>query len=164
MEYQQSLGLLFTLYSRRILQKILTVKFEESLALMLNSPQRKQQFKQFLKIISNEAIFVKFNTRNNKQSKAIDNLLRRIVIKCKNEPQFKPFIDEVFEQDVIKHGKDLIKYLKNEKNRSVKALFSSEEKAVKYSNPYFVLAISKIYLEHCQEDLLQENVLQTIIE
>jgi len=80
------LGLLFTLYSRRILQKILTVKFEESLALMINSPQRKLQFKQFLKIIANEAIFVKFNTRNKKQSKAIDDLLKRIVVKCKNAP------------------------------------------------------------------------------
>ena len=85
-EYQQSLDLLFTLYSRRILQKILTVKFEESLSLLLDSPQRKNQFKQFLKIISNEAIFVKFNTRNKKSIKAIDNLLRRIVVKCKSEP------------------------------------------------------------------------------
>ena len=163
-EYQQSLGLLFTLYSRRILQKILTVKFEESLALMINSPQRKMQFKQFLKIIANEAIFVKFNTRNKKQSKAIDDLLRRIVIKCKNEPLYKPFIDEVFQEDVIRQGRDLIKFLKNEKQRSVKTLFSSEEKATKYSNPYFVLAISKIFLENCQEDLLKEGILQTIIE
>lgn len=85
-EYQQSLDLLFTMYSRRILQKILTVKFEESLSLLLNSEQRKTQFKQFLKIISNEAIFIKFNTRNKKSIKAIDNLLRRIVIKCKSEP------------------------------------------------------------------------------
>lgn len=42
--------------------------------------------------------------------------------------------------------------------------FSSEEKATKYSNPYFVLAISKIFLEHCQEDLLKEGVLQVLIE
>jgi hypothetical protein len=135
------------------------VKFEESLALMINSPQRKMQFKQFLKIIANEAIFVKFNTRNKKQSKAIDNLLKRIVIKCKSEPLYKPFIDEVFQEDVIRQGRDLIKFLKNEKTRSVKTLFSSEEKATKYSNPYFVLAISKIFLEHCQEDLLKEGVL-----
>ena len=131
---------------------------------MINSPQRKMQFKQFLKIIANEAIFVKFNTRNKKQSKAIDNLLKRIVIKCKSEPLYKPFIDEVFQEDVIRQGRDLIKFLKNEKTRSVKTLFSSEEKATKYSNPYFVLAISKIFLEHCQEDLLKEGVLQTIIE
>src|SRR5690242_15098999 len=63
-EYHESLDLLFTLYSRRILQKILTIKFEESISLMLNSTERKEQFKTFLKIISNEAIFVKFNTRN----------------------------------------------------------------------------------------------------
>jgi hypothetical protein len=126
---------------------------------MINSPQRKLQFKQFLKIISNEAVFVKFNTRNKKQSKAIDELLSRIIIKCKNEPTFKPFIDEVFQEDVIKASRELIKYLRNEKNRSVKTQFSSEEKATKYSNPYFVLAISKIYLEHCQEDLLKENLL-----
>ena len=131
---------------------------------MINSPQRKMQFKQFLKIIANEAIFVKFNTRNKKQSKAIDDLLRRIVIKCKNEPLYKPFIDEVFQEDVIRQGRDLIKFLKNEKQRSVKTLFSSEEKATKYSNPYFVLAISKIFLENCQEDLLKEGILQTIIE
>ena len=33
---------------------------------MLNSEERKKEFKQFLKIISNEAIFVKFNTGNKK--------------------------------------------------------------------------------------------------
>jgi hypothetical protein len=95
-EYQGSLDLLFTLYSRRILQKILTVKFEESLSLMLNSSERKQQFKQFLKIISNEAVFVKFNTRNKKQQKNIEKLLRRIVVKCKAEPAYRGFIDELF--------------------------------------------------------------------
>ena len=163
-EYQQSLDLLFTMYSRRILQKILTVKFEESLSLLLNSEQRKTQFKQFLKIISNEAIFIKFNTRNKKSIKAIDNLLRRIVIKCKSEPQYKGFIDELFQEDVIRAGKELIKHLKNEKQRAIKVQFSSEEKATKYSNPYFVLAISKIFLEHCQEDLLKEGVLQVLIE
>ncbi len=41
-EYHQSLDLLFTLYSRRILQKILTIKFEESLGMMLASKERKQ--------------------------------------------------------------------------------------------------------------------------
>ena len=95
-EYQSSLDLLFTLYSRRILLKILTVKFEESLSLMLNSPERKLQFKQFLKIVANEAVFVKFNTRNKKQVKAIDDLLRRIVIKCRAEPAYRGFIDELF--------------------------------------------------------------------
>jgi hypothetical protein len=63
---------------------------------MLNSPERKAQFKSFLKIISNEAVFVKFNTRNTKQLKAIHNLLRRIVVKCKSEPTYKVFIEELF--------------------------------------------------------------------
>ncbi len=116
---------------------------------MMNSKERKQQFKQFLKIISNEAVFVKFNTRNKKQSKAIDELLRRIVIKCKSEPAYKGFIDELFAEDVMKATKELVKFLKNEKMKSVRVQFSSEEKATKYSNPYFVLAISKIFLEHC---------------
>lgn len=163
-EYQQSIDLLFTLYSRRILQKILTVKFEESLSLMLNSPERKQQFKQFLKIVSNEAVFVKFNTRNTKQLKAIHNLLRRIVVKCKSEATYKVFIEELFQDDVIRATRDLIKFLRNEKQRSIRTQFSSEERATKYSNPYFVLAISKIYLEHCPDDLLKENMLQTVIE
>lgn len=118
-----------------------------------------------MKIISNEAIFVKFNTRNKKQSKAIDKLLRRIVIKCKSEPAYKGFIEELFEEDVLRASKELIKYLRGEKVRAVRVQFSSEEKATKYSNPYFVLAISKIFLEHCAEDLLlRENVLQTLIE
>lgn len=82
---------------------------------MLNSPARKQQFKTFLKIISNEAVFVKFNTRNKKQVKAIDRLLRRIVVKCKAEPLYKPFIDELFADDVIRATRDLIKHLRNEK-------------------------------------------------
>lgn len=93
--------MLFTLYSRRILQKILTIKFEESLSLMLNSQQRKQQFTKFLKIISNEAIFVNFNTRNKKLVKNINELMRRIVVKCKGEPEYKPFIDELFKEDVL---------------------------------------------------------------
>jgi len=49
----------------------------------------------------------------------------------------------------MKATKDLIKYLRGEKLKSVRIQFSSEEKATKYSNPYFVLAISKIFLEHC---------------
>jgi len=49
-----------------------------------------------LKIISNEAIFVKFNTRNKKQIKAIDDLLKRIIIKCKSDQSLKGFIDELF--------------------------------------------------------------------
>ncbi len=117
-----------------------------------------------MKIISNEAIFVKFNTRNKKQINAINDLLRRIIIKCKNEAAYKPFIDELFQEDVIRASKDLIKYLKNEKVRSVRQQFSSEDKATKYSNPYFVLAISKMFLEHCQDDLLKEDLLQTLIE
>mmetsp|Transcript_9497 Transcript_9497/g.9052 ORF Transcript_9497/g.9052 Transcript_9497/m.9052 type:complete len:242 (-) Transcript_9497:318-1043(-) len=163
-EYQQSLGLLFTLYCRRILQKILTIKFEESLAIMLNSPARKTQFKQFLKIISNEAIFVKFNTRNKFLIKNINELIKRIVIKCSGEADFKPFIDELFKMDVLEASSELIKHLKNEKVRGIRVQFSSEEKATKYSNPYFVLAISKIFLEHCTEDLLQEDALPTLIE
>ena len=107
---------------------------------------------------------MKFNTRNKKQIKAIDDLLRRIVVKCKDDPQYKGFIDELFQEDVLKASKELIKHLKNEKIKSVKAQFSSEEKATKYSNPYFVLAISKIFLEHCQEDLLKETLLPTLIE
>ncbi len=126
---------------------------------MIDSPERKLQFKSFLKIISNEAVFVKFNTRNKKQLKAIDELLRRIIIKCKGDPQYKPFIDELFADDVMKASKELIKFLKNEKVKSVKVQFSSEEKATKYSNPYFVLAISKIFLEHCLDDILKEDIL-----
>ena len=131
---------------------------------MLNSPARKQQFKAFLKIISNEAVFVKFNTRNKKQQKAIDKLLKRIVVKCKAEPAYKPFIDELFADDVIRATRDLIKHLRNEKVRSVRTQFSSEEKATRYSNPYFVVAISKIFLEHCQDDLLKENIHYKILE
>jgi hypothetical protein len=73
-----------------------------------------------LKIISNEAIFVKFNTRNKKQIKAIDDLLRRIVIKCKSDQSLKGFIDELFQEDVIRATRDLIKYLRHEKTKSVK--------------------------------------------
>ena len=163
-EYRQSLDLLFTLYARRILQKILTIKFEESLATMLNSQERKQQFTKFLKIVSNEAIFVNFNTRNKKLVRNIDELMRRIVVKCKADPDHKPFIDELFREDVLQASKDLIKHLRGEKLRSVRVQFSSEEKATKYSNPYFVLSVSKIFLEHCPDDLLREDVLQTLIE
>ena len=131
---------------------------------MINSPEKKKQFKQFLKIISNEAIFVKFNTRNKKLVKNINELLKRIVIKCKNEEAFKPFIDELFQEDVIHASKELIKHLKDEKLRSIRVQFSSELKATKYSNPYFVLAISKIFLEQCTEDFLKEDTLPLLIE
>ncbi len=131
---------------------------------MLGDKQRKQQFTKFLKIVSNEAIFVNFNTRNKKLVRNINELLKRIVVKCRSEPDYKPFIDELFKEDVLQASKDLIKHLKGEKLRSVRVQFSSEEKATKYSNPYFVLAVSKIYLEHCSEDLLREDVLQTTIE
>lgn len=113
------MDLLFTLYSRRILQKILTVKFEESISIMLDSEQRKQQFKSFLKIISNEAVFVKFNTRNKKLIKNINELLKRIVIKCQSDATFKPFIEELFREDVIEASRSLIKHLKHEKTRSI---------------------------------------------
>jgi hypothetical protein len=110
-----------------------------------------------LKIISNEAIFVKFNTRNKKLVRNINELLKKIIIKCKNEPTFKPFIDELFQIDVIQAQRELIKHLKNEKMRSIRLQFSSEQKATKYSNPYFVLSISKIFLEQCPDDLLKED-------
>lgn len=132
--------------------------------MMLNSKERKQQFKQFLKIISNEAIFVQFNTRNKKLFKKVNELMKRIVVKCKNDPEYKVFIDELFHDDIIKASKELIKSLKNEKLRSIRIQFSSEEKATKFSNPYFVLSVSKIFLEQSPEDLLKEDVLQTLIE
>ena len=85
--------------------------------------------------------------------------MKRIIIKCKNEAEYKPFIDELFQEDVLKASRELIKNLKNEKLRSIRVQFSSEEKATKYSNPYFVLSVSKIYLEQCPEDLLKDDVL-----
>ena len=112
-----------------------------------------------MKIISNEAIFVKFNTRNKKLVKNINELLKRIVVRCRDEVEYRPFIQELFMEDVMKASKELIKHLRNEKVRSIRVQFSSEEKATKYSNPYFVLAISKIFLEHCTEDLLKEDLL-----
>ena len=54
--------------------------------------------------------------------------------------------------------------MKNEKTRSIRAQFSSEQKATKYSNPYFVLAISKIFLENFSEELLKEDQLPLLIE
>ncbi len=98
----------------------MTLKFEESISKMLKSEDHKKQFKTFLKIISNEAIFVKFNTKNKKHLSAINNLLERIVIKCKDTPEFRPFIDELFKVDVMDATEALIKHLKNEKTRSVK--------------------------------------------
>lgn len=55
---------------------------------MMNSKERKLQFKQFLKIISNEAVFVKFNTRNKKLLVKINELLKRVVIKCQQDEQY----------------------------------------------------------------------------
>ena len=117
-----------------------------------------------MKIVSNEAIFVKFNTRNKKLVKNVNELLKRIVIKCASEPTYRPFIEELFKEDVLSASKELIKHLKNEKIRSIRVQFSSELKATKYSNPYFVLAISKIFLEHCTDDLLKEDSLPLLIE
>ena len=48
------------------------LKFEESIDKMLKSADHKKQFKTFLKIISNEAIFVKFNTKNTKNINEIN--------------------------------------------------------------------------------------------
>mmetsp|Transcript_22210 Transcript_22210/g.16624 ORF Transcript_22210/g.16624 Transcript_22210/m.16624 type:complete len:89 (+) Transcript_22210:1234-1500(+) len=88
---------------------------------MLNSSERKTQFKQFLKIISNEAIFVKFNTGNKSLIKNINELIKRIVIKCTDTLEYKPFIEELFAVDVLEASKQLIKHLKDEKQRSVAA-------------------------------------------
>ena len=87
---------------------------------MLVSAQHKKQFKVFLKIISNEAVFVKFNTKNKKNYNAINELLERITVKCKSTPEYKPFIDELFKVDVMEATESLIKHLKNEKTRSVR--------------------------------------------
>jgi len=132
--------------------------------MMLESQHQKKQFKTLLKIISNEAIFVKFNTKNKKHINSVNELLQRIVVKCKDDPALRPFIEEVFQVDVIDATKQLIKHLMREKQRSIQVQFSSEEKATKYSNPYFVLSICKIFLDECPDDLMKEDTLTLIIE
>ena len=46
--------------------------------------------------------------------------MKRIVIKCKSDAEYKVFLDELFQEDILKASKELIKSLKNEKSRSIR--------------------------------------------
>ena len=69
---------------------------------LLKSDAEIEHFATFIKIAGNEAVFIKLNTGNSKPLKVIKKIMRKVMVLCREDNQYRAFIESFLENDMLR--------------------------------------------------------------